>query len=194
MNSADFPWGHDGTSVYDLAFTMLKSNQQLQSQLQCLQCASEYVNGDALSYVLNLNQANFEDSDNSTFKRVQRLQQLKWHQKCSLCHTNTVRFTQYINPVNFIIVQVRDCNIKISRKIKVTSKNEINNLSICGVIYHGEFHFTARIINIDGTIFYHDGITTQRQTLKDRHMSQIDKYYLNTCKGKQATLVIYARK
>ncbi|KIM72761.1 hypothetical protein PILCRDRAFT_81623, partial [Piloderma croceum F 1598] len=33
-------------------------------------------------------------------------------------------------------------------------------LDVRGLIYHGEFQFTSRIIGTDGMVWYHDGMTT----------------------------------
>jgi len=33
-------------------------------------------------------------------------------------------------------------------------------LDVRGLIYHGNFHFTSRIIGTDGIVWYHDGGVT----------------------------------
>jgi hypothetical protein len=39
------------------------------------------------------------------------------------------------------------------------------NYRLAGIVYFGDMHFVARIIRQDGQIWFHDGITTQRNLI-----------------------------
>jgi hypothetical protein len=59
-----------------------------------------------------------------------------------------------------------------------------------GVVYFGQEHFTSRIISDAGLVWFHDGITTGRSVISEGHVDTVDS--LNTCRGKQAAVAIYA--
>ena len=83
-------------------------------------------------------------------------------------------------------------NIKSSYKIKFKVNDEYKVLSLRGIIYHGENHFSSRIISSDGTIWYNDGIETGKNSIEDGHLSTISYEDLKFCKGKNLVLVVYA--
>lgn len=87
----------------------------------------------------------------------------------------------------------------ISPHIKIPFNGKMFKLKLRGVIYGGQFHFTSRIISPDGSIWYHDGMTTQSSCSRQgsiHHLSSMN--YLRTCvegdAQKTAVSLIYARK
>ena len=60
------------------------------------------------------------------------------------------------------------------------------------IIYHGNNHFCSKIISVDGTILYHDGITTGSNSIEDGHLSTKSYEELRTCNEKILVLAIYA--
>ena len=60
------------------------------------------------------------------------------------------------------------------------------------IIYYGSNYFCSRIISVNGTIWYNDGITTSSNSIEDRHLSTKSYEKLKTCNGKILVLVIYA--
>ncbi|EPQ51294.1 hypothetical protein GLOTRDRAFT_48993 [Gloeophyllum trabeum ATCC 11539] len=65
---------------------------------------------------------------------------------------------------------------------------------LTGMVYHGEYHFNCRFIDKTGTIWYNDGISTGRQCVIEGTLSNTDMTDLTKCKGKDISLVIYARR
>jgi len=61
-------------------------------------------------------------------------------------------------------------NIKSSHEIKINIQNEYKVLSLRGIIYHVNNHCCSRIISPDGIIWYNDGITTGKNSVKDGHL------------------------
>lgn len=87
----------------------------------------------------------------------------------------------------------------ISPHIKIPFNGKMFKLKLRGVIYGGQFHFTSRIISPDGSIWYHDGMTTQSSCSRQgsiHHLSSMN--YLRACvegdAQKTAVSLIYARK
>ena len=82
----------------------------------------------------------------------------------------------------------------LDREINMKGINGRNTiLKLRGIIYHGNFHFTSRIIANDSKIWYHDGIATGSNAIMDGNMGNKTNSNLTKCKGKVIALVIYAQ-
>ncbi|KAJ6461129.1 hypothetical protein C8R47DRAFT_993644 [Mycena vitilis] len=67
-------------------------------------------------------------------------------------------------------------------------------LKLRGVIYGGQNHFTCRFIRQDGSMWFHDGITTGRDCIPEVNLNTLqDKLVLHKCGEKKAVAVVYAR-
>ncbi|KAJ7018503.1 hypothetical protein C8F04DRAFT_977220 [Mycena alexandri] len=63
-----------------------------------------------------------------------------------------------------------------------------------GIIYGGQAHFTARFVGRDGTLWFHDGITTGSNCIEEVNESALtDRVVLNRC-GEKTVAAIYARE
>lgn len=88
----------------------------------------------------------------------------------------------------------------IAPYIKIPFEGKSFTLKLRGVIYGGEGHFTSRIISPEGTIWFHDGMTTASACKKVgsvQHLLSME--WLWTCpsegeQDKRAISLIYARK
>ena len=78
---------------------------------------------------------------------------------------------------------------------KIVFKKSGNNIPLYlrGIIYLGGYHFTARFIDSDGNIWFHDG---QRGHLaeKDGTLETTSDKELRTCRGRKLVLAIYAQE
>jgi len=85
---------------------------------------------------------------------------MKLMKKCPHC------FAAMVQPINFkstpsvLVFEINSRNIKVSKTLKFEQEGETVVLDVRGLIYHGDFHFTSRIIGNDGIVWYHDGMTT----------------------------------
>ena len=66
-------------------------------------------------------------------------------------------------------------------------------LYLRGIIYHGESHFTARIIDPDGSVWYYDGMLGHL-CQKEGPLKSFSSEGLRTCRGKILVLAIYAQE
>ncbi|KAJ7937551.1 hypothetical protein B0H13DRAFT_1588533 [Mycena leptocephala] len=68
------------------------------------------------------------------------------------------------------------------------------SLKMRGIIYGGQGHFTCRVVGKDGSMFFHDGITTGRNCIPEVNVRTVqDKLLLQKCGEKTVVCVIYAR-
>ena len=71
---------------------------------------------------------------------------------------------------------------------------EIKILDLRGIVYHGGYHFTSRIVTSDQQIWYHDGINTGKICLRDGLLKSQSKDRLRVCRGRDLVLAVYAQK
>ena len=57
-------------------------------------------------------------------------------------------------------------------------------LDVRGLIYHGDFHFTSCIVGTDGTVWYHDGMTTGSSCENEGDFDKFSSKKLLKCKRK----------
>ncbi|KAF8578659.1 hypothetical protein K439DRAFT_1361559 [Ramaria rubella] len=65
-------------------------------------------------------------------------------------------------------------------------------MQLRGIIYHGGYHFTARIIDSNSNCWYYDGIETSTTCIYEGNlkMSQIDLW---TVQKRNACILIYSK-
>ena len=104
-----------------------------------------------------------------------------------------------IQPIRFksipsvLVFEINSINTKVSKTLKCEQKGETVVLDVRGLIYHGDFHFTSRIIGTDGIVWYHDGMTTESSCENEGDFDKLSSRNLLKCKGKKLILVVYAR-
>ena len=91
-----------------------------------------------------------------------------------------------------LVLEYPYTNIKSFHRIKIKIQDEYKVLSLRGIIYHGNNYFCSRIISVNGTIWYNDGITTDNNSIEDGHLLTTNYEELKTCNGKILVLAIYA--
>ena len=94
---------------------------------------------------------------------------------------------------NVLVFEINSKNIKISKTLKFVQDGETVVLDVRGLIYHGDFHFTSRIIGNDNNVWYHDGMTTGSTCENQGDFDSFSTKELLKCKGKRLLLVMYAR-
>ncbi|KAJ7635509.1 hypothetical protein DFH06DRAFT_1003421 [Mycena polygramma] len=68
-------------------------------------------------------------------------------------------------------------------------------LRLRGIIYGGHGHFTCRLIEADGTMWFHDGITTGRRCVPEININALaDRLVLHKCGEKTAVACVYAKE
>ena len=108
--------------------------------------------------------------------------------RCSTCNTKMINKLIFTDYPKFIAFH-RD-NVEVLWDTSIKWGEHIYKLS--GLIYYGQFHFTARIIANDGEIWYHDGITTGRSCVTEGNIQSYDSIDLMTARdGKVCILTIY---
>ncbi|KAJ6536056.1 hypothetical protein B0H19DRAFT_1317633 [Mycena capillaripes] len=67
-------------------------------------------------------------------------------------------------------------------------------MNLRGIVYGGQAHFTCRLVDKDGSMWFHDGITTGSNCIPEINTNALqNKLLLHGCGEKQVVAVIYAR-
>ncbi|KDR80492.1 hypothetical protein GALMADRAFT_1362017 [Galerina marginata CBS 339.88] len=189
ISSKKFPMGKNNASVAELAFELLKSkDENAISQIFCNHCdytGIEY--SDHLEYVFDIEKHRVS----STEKWGKKLKG-STSAKCNNCLNKLSHVLQYKESPKLVILEYPFSNIETSHKIKIKGDNQMNILSLRGIVYHGENHFSSRIISLEGKIWYHDGIETGKKSIEDGYLFSIESKALKTCQEKNLVLAVYA--
>ena len=133
-----------------------------------------------------------EDTPKSTSHWLCSLEH-ETHEKCPDCSCALKQPTSFKSAPNVLVFEINSKNIKISKTLKFVQDSETVILDIRGLIYHGDFHFTSRIIGNDNIVQYHDGMTTGSTCKNEGDFDSFSTKKMLKCKGRQLILVVYAR-
>ncbi|KZT04262.1 uncharacterized protein LAESUDRAFT_658026, partial [Laetiporus sulphureus 93-53] len=64
---------------------------------------------------------------------------------------------------------------------------------LCGIIYFGEFHFTARIVDMNGQTQYNDGIVTDNTSILEDPLKMAHPALLNKAHDRFSSVAIYTK-
>ena len=141
-NPEKFPYGQVGTNIIELAYAMLVDNNSLSTQtITCTYCNSNSVNSlsDILIHLYN----NFDNIN----KGFQYWQKHEGH-KCNICQSQQTITRNISNSYNLFAFALEHSNIAINKTVQVQKpNNSFSLIPLKGIIYIGNNHFTARIID-----------------------------------------------
>ncbi|KZT01265.1 uncharacterized protein LAESUDRAFT_603237, partial [Laetiporus sulphureus 93-53] len=64
---------------------------------------------------------------------------------------------------------------------------------LCGIIYFGGFHFTARIVDINNQTWYNDGIVTGNISTLEDTLKMAHPTLFNKAHGRFSSVTIYTK-
>jgi len=186
-----FPTGLEYIDVSDLAKEMFKVRYSIaSSQKQCSQCDyAEELNDDDLSYVLHADHS-VKHSTNNWINTMS----VPTSSRCLECNHKMKQFIFYNAIPHIVILKYPMQKIKTSHSLKLfTNNSETETLKLKGIVYHGGYHFTSRIVTADQQVWYHDGITTGQTCIQDGILANITDERIKRCKNRDLVLAIYAQ-
>jgi len=92
-----------------------------------------------------------------------------------------------------LVLAVSDASVKVSKKISFHDGESLVVFGLKGIVYFGDFHYTARVCT-EGSVWFHDGMVTGRRSTYEKKLSEFNDADLSTCNDKTVSLVIYAQK
>jgi hypothetical protein len=178
-----FPYGKVGTSVSNLASTMLSDRIGIDTVTRtCVNCNN--------SIVIDIQDMLFDKSVNQWFKCWQN----KSTRSCTGCGSIASVLRHGGDCPSLVLFNLDTPGVKISKILKIRDvHNKDIILPLRGLVYGGGFHFTSRIISSNKDVWYHDGMVTKRKCVKDGHLSDFTNENLQNCHGRNVNLIVYAK-
>ena len=190
-NPQQFPWGRVGASVGMLALTMLRADSYVaETQMVCTNCAFEgQEQDDRLGYVVT---AAAGALPASTSKWIANLGHASEY-SCPECLSDTIWNIYYKNPPSILVLEYPATDIRTSHRIKFHADEGFVTLHLRGIVYHGSHHFTSRVIDADGDVWYYDG-QMGHACQKEAPLKLMEYADLKECKGRNLVLAVYAQE
>lgn len=187
-----FPIGSNGASVTDRENHMLCSDTAVASyHLICYNCNTDFIiEPDLHTYVLNCPNM----FDISTAEFVKTVLHNSMQDKCPKCDENMHKITCFYESPNIIALTLNGVSCRVSKKITLNQDDKATIYSLKGIVYFGEFHFTAHVCQTDGTVWYHDGMDRVRECTYESKLAEMTSTDLIKCQERKVALVIYASK
>ena len=91
-----------------------------------------------------------------------------------------------------MILEYPEKAIRTSHKIVFHTDEGNITLHLRGIIYHGGYHFTSRVIDSEGNVWYYDGQKGQTCDEEGNLGSKSDQD-LRECKGRNLVLAVYSQ-
>ena len=112
---------------------------------------------------------------------------------CATCNEKLLIIKKFAFPLPFIALDFSGQIIHIDATFTVSISNVETSYKLCGIIYFGDAHYTARVISDSGMVWFHDGIATGQELLYEGVLNQNENISLNNCEGKDALIAIYVK-
>jgi len=81
-------------------------------------------------------------------------------------------------------------SLKVTPAIDVSKNGRKVRYQLKGIIYHGGYHFTARVVTSQGDVWYYDGMTTARECIYEGKLSELTN--IRDAEGRKISTVIYS--
>ncbi|KAJ7130032.1 hypothetical protein C8R43DRAFT_896500 [Mycena crocata] len=199
-DAGSFPYGRNMSSVDRIAMAVLPSAHYAVGRQFCDECGhmDRRSYGMLEAYMSAGLSPRREYPDSVTLQSWLDQYLARGREACSACHVNglntrlTMRATiRDIPPI--IWFDINHPRLCFNRDIRLESTAGLRVLRIRGIIYGGQSHFTAKVIDPDGQIWFHDGIGTRGVCIPQGNIQEVDPMSLHKCGEKNAVAVIYAR-
>ncbi|KAF9455634.1 hypothetical protein BDZ94DRAFT_617638, partial [Collybia nuda] len=186
-----FPLGHEGASVGQLAFKLLRPEDiNATSQIICSECNHEGIEVDeTCAYAIHA----VDSTPTSTKEWITSFKYPVAH-TCPECLSPMVKQMQYNSVPKILVLEYPHTDIETSHKIKFTANGKSTMLYLRGIVYHGDNHFTSRIISSKGKMWYYDGMLSEQISIENKSLRDTNNNDLIYYQSKDLVLAIYAQK
>jgi hypothetical protein len=189
LDPTKFPMGKNGASVGQLTFEMLKyEKNNAVAEVICSDCGNAYEVDDTLGYVLHAS----DPIPASTSKWIGSIQKPST-EICGGCSGEMIEHVSYAEVPKIIILEYPYCNTQTSQNVKFVVNGEEVLLSLRGIIYHGDNHFTSRVFSSEGKVWFHDGITTKNKCIEDGQLDDKSNNDLRYYEDQELVLAVYSQ-
>ena len=181
---AAFPWGRYTGIQYILDYLLGTSRSVTSSSVGC-------PNG----HPLNRADLVASSSQITVLRQSRNIQafvddqSIECASRCHVCQTHVIRQHAFEDTPAIIAFDLSQHQISLLESIVITTVNGHRmTYKLRGVMYHLDDHFTSHFISETGCVWYHDGISTGRQMVREGSIGDTE---LGTCRSGTATCAVY---
>ncbi|KAJ7933431.1 hypothetical protein B0H13DRAFT_1856207 [Mycena leptocephala] len=201
LNPANTPYGPNTTAVDRLAEILLPSKYYAVGRQICDLCGYS----DTRTYGMLESYLTVGLTSRDHYPDGLRLQDWmsrylqKGRHRCPTCSTRDAVIKLRMNTTlrdvpSILLLDITHEKILFDNELTFMLSGTPVSLKMRGMIYGGQGHFTCRVVGKDGSMFFHDGITTGRNCIPEVNVRTVqDKLLLQKCGEKTVVCVIYAR-
>ena len=114
---------------------------------------------------------------------------------CHVCRSamcfQDIRFD---NDPEFVAFALDAASVHIDHAVEFDGAKRRHKLHLRGVIYLANYHFTSKIISVDGSVWFHDGQTTRAHCTLIGNLNNFTPLQLVSDGDKRAVMAIYCKK
>jgi len=187
-----FPSGHTGCSVSALTTQILYPVHKVpQLHLKCSRCNhTVMLDSNRIGRLMHV----AHSATGSISQILENHMRHQTQQVCDNCNAPLETKIHFSDTHKIYAIDVTDRDVTLSKTVKIQGSARATTLHLKGLVYHGDYHFTCRMIDESGNIWFHDGMTTRKNTLQEGKFGSVSQPNLKECRNKQLCLVIYAHK
>ena len=113
---------------------------------------------------------------------------------CSTCQETLTRVHKFALPLPLIALDISNCpEINLDHAFHIPIDDIESMYKLRGIIYYGQSHFTARVIQNNGLVCYHDGLERGKNLVYEGTLANLLDNNLSECRGRQATVAMYVK-
>ena len=113
---------------------------------------------------------------------------------CSTCQEKLTRAHEFTFALPFIALDVSNApEINLDHSFHIPINGIATMYKLRGITYYRQYHFTARVIQNNGFVWYHDGLATGRNLEYEGTLGNLLDNNLSICEGRYASVAMYAK-
>lgn len=184
-----FPYGVAGCHINDLALALTIARSSQVATTRCTRCNHIVCSKVAATYLVDPDSEICQTTEacvNAHFSKVVP-------EGCSRCHADANVVIKCDDTPDLLLVALPTVEITISPSVSVKHLRRNRKLHIRGVIYFLDFHFTARVVKLDGTVLYYDGKSPDGKPVVDGNVVRLASTGWGIREGAVAVMVLYSK-
>ncbi|KAF5367284.1 hypothetical protein D9615_010468 [Tricholomella constricta] len=189
---AVFPWGQY-TSVHSMLDQLLETAEDVMTSVRM--CPAQHPVNSAPNSLSNCLITPLPMTADTSLQDYVRNFRVKVSSSCGSCRRELVRAYKFVDapPVLAFDLTKSDITFTFGLTVPVTlppqGPHEVS-YNLAGVVYHGEHHFTCRVLSPAAIVWSHDGMVAGGAMICEGHIAAVDLRSLGT---RNAIIAVYAR-
>jgi hypothetical protein len=177
----EYCYGENYTDINQLVTDLTLTKSLATSCLQCLNCT--FSTNAHLRCFQDYTTVGWGSEDREKLSQSASIQSYlnyklikkneRTHKFCPKCH-NLLYNTQYINELPSVLIFSLAPWIDINKGLTFDVLNSSKEYILKGIIYSNRHHFTARLIDENLNVWYHDGQTTRSLCQREQSLIQVN--------------------